>query len=204
MPLENPSPADVDRELARARPEVVHYTGFGKFDREAKLALSDGDRGVVWTAAHEFFDWVASAGARVLVVELLPQPLGETWEQLGPSAFKAALGGRVNAVVLTRFPMLLGHLRDFNKAFYGALGAGLSVEAAVQSARKDVQSNAQYGDAGAFGSFTLITGERADLRLVQAVLSAPTDLTTKQQRADAGPSRPGPSESSQDNFVVAK
>jgi hypothetical protein len=199
---------DVKAELARIGPELVHYTGFARWDREAQLALSDGGGDgrddVSWQPIDDFFDAVASAGARVLVVELLRQPFGENWELLEPHVFRSALRGSVNAVVLTRFPMLLAHLRDFNNAFYAAVGEGAPVEIAVQRARKRVQSNKQYGDYGAFGSFTLITGERADLRLVQPAPSqagqqSPTLHTTKQPGAEKPP--PATSEPSGDLFV---
>jgi Trypsin-like peptidase domain len=200
--MENPRPAGVQQKLEETRPEVVHYVGFGRCEGEAQLAFTDADGDVAWKSAAEVFDWVAKSGARVLVVQFLPPPLGERSEPVASRSFKGALAKRVNAVVLTRFPMLLGHLNSFNKVFYTELGEGRSIETAVQRARCDVHVNEYDNDAGAFGSFTLITGELAGMQLVRSDVQAPYAGGAKQSdRQGAEQPVPAPGEASQDAFV---
>jgi hypothetical protein len=200
--MENPLPSAVERALGETQPEIVHYVGFGRFDGEAQIALTDGEGDAAWKSLAEVFDWVAQSGARVLVVQFLPPPLGERSDLVASRTFKSALSNRVNAVVLTRFPMLLGHLNSFNKVFYAQLGEGRSIETAVQLARRDVHVNEFDNDAGAFGSFTLITGELAGMRLVRDEFQAPYVRGAKQSdRTGAEQPEAAAGEASQDAFI---
>jgi hypothetical protein len=174
--------------------EIVHYIGFGQRepDGTAKLAFADGDEDT-WRSAADVFDWVAKSNARVLVVQLMLPPWNRDYEPIRPHTFLGALTNRVNAVIFTRFPVHPRQCHAFNDAFYRVLGRGGSVEAAVQQARIEVHRNEYFGDAAGFGSFTLITGPRADTRLTTPpVASDPLGGGSKQAVGTAQPSS-GPS-----------
>jgi hypothetical protein len=195
IPLQNPIPSQIE-EAAVPPPdtsiEVVHYVGFGSmFGGEASFAVSDGEDGVQWRRADDFFSWVADSGARLLVVQFALPPFGSEWDPVPPETFLAALSKRVNAVVFTRFPLHARQLLGFNTELYSGLSEGTSIEIAVQAARRVVRSNEPLGDAAVFGSFALVTGQRADMRLVTPAVSDPTVSGTKQ---DARPADQAPAE----------
>lgn len=186
--LGNPTSLDVSDRLEAesdegASIEVVHYIGFGRVDNgRPQIAFSDGEDGVYWRPAGDFFKWVASSGARLLVVEFVLPPLAMEFEALPPKTFLGALSKRVNAVVFTRFPVHPKELNMFNTTLYAALGEGKAVETAVQLARQRVDRLRALGDAAVFGTFSLITGERADMRLVPVEVSSPVETTAAQER----------------------
>jgi Trypsin-like peptidase domain len=189
-PLESPTAKELSEALAeplegKTSLEVVHYLGFGNFENgRAFLALSDGYGAVYWRAATDVFKWVADSGARVFVAELMHPPPDRELEPIPARTFLGALGGRVNAVVFTRFPVHPREFNPFNETLYEALSAGESIEAAVQRARKALDDLQALGDAAGFGAFTLITGERADLRLRPVAVSTPLKSGAQQQRRD--------------------
>ena len=104
-------------------------------------------------------------------------------------AFLEALSKRINCVVFTRFPVHERQFHVFNLKLYGMLGEGKSVERAVQRARQDVNTDRPLGDAGAFGSFALITGPQSDTQLVVPATGDPRDSAPKSQepREDGAP-----------------
>jgi Trypsin-like peptidase domain len=188
LPITDPKPFSVQEELGRKREgapvEVVHYAGFGRFENgKAQIAFADEYGDVAWRDAGVVFGWVAQSEARLLVVEfLLPRYDVET-EPVLPKAFLEALSNRVNAVVFTRFPVHPYQCHTFNVALYRELGQGRTVEAAVQRARSEVAGNEFLGDAAAFGSFTLVTGPKSEMRLVQARVPDSLTVGTKQEPA---------------------
>lgn len=173
-PLENPDWVTFINALEMERPsgvalEVVHYVGFGRLegDRE-ELAFSDGEGDADWFPVSEVCAKVAHSGARLFVVEFELPRADMQLLTIGPRAFLAALSNRVNALVLTRFPVHPRQFGIFNGALYRELGEGATIEAAVNQARREVSERKSLGDAAAFGWFTLVTGPQADTRLLPA------------------------------------
>jgi hypothetical protein len=185
--VEDPTAADIERNLSQPSPrgasiEVVHYIGFGKVeDGEAKIAVSDRYGDVDWRRVGDLFEWVARSGARLLVVEFALPPFGTEPEPVLPRTFLDALSNKVNAVAFTRFPVHPRQFEPFNRKLYDELSTGAAVEAAVQRARREVHMLEAVGDAAGFASFTLVTGPKADMRLISAAVSSPVETGAKQQ-----------------------
>lgn len=169
--LPNPS-ADGVSELLESCPPgeaktVVHYIGFGREeDGKPLLALGEAEE-MGWRQAGDLFAWTARCGARLLVVELLPAPKGESFEPISPRAFLPALTGHVEAVLFTRFGVHPRALLQFNSVLYMNLAAGETVEVAVQRARRSLHVNQILGDEVGFGYFPLISRAEGSTRIVQ-------------------------------------
>jgi hypothetical protein len=147
--------------------EVVHYCGFGEMqDGSPKIALADDEGEEEWRDLEDLYSRVAQSGARVLVVQFLLPMLGTDPVPIPASAFVSALRGEVNAVVFTPVPIHPRQASSFNQTFYDELGRGATVEAAVQTARARVAEDRFLNDSASFGWFTLLTGPRSGLRLV--------------------------------------
>ncbi len=175
------------KPIEDASMEVVHYTGFGCVENgKPSLAFGDGEGGIYWREATDFFDWTAAGGARLLVVEFMLSPLAVPFEALAPKTFLAALTNRVNATVFTRFPLHTRELSPFNQTLYAALGQSKSIERAVQLARKKVDDRRAI-DAAGFGAFSLITGDKAGMRLVPAEAGDAAEGMSAQERGAARP-----------------
>jgi hypothetical protein len=199
MPLENPTAYDIEDTSDRAggpggEPiDVVHYMGFGAIrDGTAKMAVSNDEDKVDWVEATEAFGWFAKSGARLVVAEFALPWFGSEHEPISPRTFLAALSADVNAVVFTRFPVHPTQCRRFNIPLYEALGKGESVEASVQHARRVLYTNRFLGDAAGFGWFSLVTGDKPDMRLVPPVVDDPISTGTMQEKSasDAPTERP--------------
>jgi hypothetical protein len=173
-PLADPTRWDFETALEQPTPdgvslEIVHYIGFGHVENgEAQLAFSDSYGDVEWAPVSDFLRRVAASGARMLVVECALPRFDMELEPISPRAFLPALSNRLNAVVVTRFPVHPRQFQVFNTALYRELGHGRSVEAAVHMARWQLYRSPSLDDAAGFGWFTLITGPQADMRLLPA------------------------------------
>jgi hypothetical protein len=164
--------------------EVVHYIGFGRYrDGNAEMAFGDDYDAVTWRDAKDFFGWVAQSGARLLVVQFVLPRYDIDSEPVPPRAFLSALSNRVNAVVFTRFPVHPQQSHTFNAALYRVLADGEPIEVAVQRARTEVAGNQFLGDAAGFGSFTLVTGPKSDMRIVAAKSPDPFSSGRKQNES---------------------
>jgi len=166
---ENPTPAAIDADLgdAKAGPvDVFHYIGVGRvLESKAELALFDGDDRFTWTPVEKVGDWIAQSGARVAIIELTPPPVGLDFETMPPTAAVAAMPPSVEAVVATRVPVHARQFAPFNDRLYACLANGDSIEAAVQAARRELQTNHPLGDYAGFAWFTLYTSDQAGLQL---------------------------------------
>ena len=164
----DPTPSNI-KDGARSESEpidVVHYIGFGRLEKEAEIAVSDGEGAVDFRSLKDFFQWIQDSNARIVVVQFMLPPVGSDYEPIPPGAFVEALKNTVNAVVFTRIPMHPRQLKVFNEGFYQALAEGQAVEVAVQRGRDKASQNRLLGDAACFGWFTLLTGPKPDTRLV--------------------------------------
>lgn len=172
-PLPNPEPATMRAALTARPPSgatnaVVHYIGRGETrGGEPYIALADDEDDIEWHPADDFFEWVGSSGARLLVMEFTLPQLGFDPEAIAPRTFLRALSGSVEAVLFTRFPMHPRYLFAFNDVLYRRLDAGEPIESAVQHARNETYVNRFLGAVAEFGWFTLITGETAGMCLVE-------------------------------------
>ena len=181
--LENPTPNDLEDAVRDEMGdsltlEVVHYVGFGKTEAgEAKIAMLNTRGDVEWRAIEDLFEAVHQSGARFLLVEFLLPRSGTQPEPVRPSAFKAALRGRLNAIVLTQFPTHPDQIEAFDEDLYKGIGLGLPIEKAVQHARRVVYRNGLWDNPAMFGSFALITGPRSEMTLLSA-----TTTTAKQMQ----------------------
>ena len=151
--------------------------------RSAVPLLSDDIGDVSWRPIEEVCQWVGASGARLLIIELALPPVGLEPDAIPPRAFLQGLAGQVEAVIFTRFPLHPRLLSAFNNALYKQIGAGRTIESAVQLARNETYINRFFGDVAQFGWFTLVTGNRAGMR----VLREPTE--TAAGVGGAGPLR---------------
>ena len=183
-PLADAKPYTVQAALPKSSDgvEVVHYIGFGRYrDGIAEMAFADGNGDdVTWRDSADVFGWVGQSGARLLVVQFVLPRYDIDSEPVPPRAFLKALSNRVNAVLFTRFPVHPQQCHTFNAALYRVLAEGSSIEVAVQRARAEVAGNQFLGDAAGFGSFTLVTGPKSDMRLVESKKSDPLSSGSKQ------------------------
>jgi cellobiose-specific phosphotransferase system component IIB len=185
--LDPATPFELENAVEKIDPllpiEVVHYIGFGRVDVDGpKMALLDDDGGVLWRPAGDVFKRVARSNARLFVAQFITPPTGEEWEPIQPQTFLEALDGRVNAVVFNRVPIYAGRASWFNKELYKTIGSGDTVETAVREARRRLYRNPPPEDPASFAWYTVITGDKSDMQLLQAHASRPP---TGGIRADA-------------------
>ncbi len=155
--------------------DIVHYQGYGEYvgktNRDqrptAKLAFVDDSGAPSWLPANEFFDWVARAGARLLVLEFLTPPPTLDQERIPPSSLMTALD-RVEAMVFTSMPVHVRQARMFNENFYKWLSEPkpANVEEAVQQARHTLWRNRPVNDCAGFGWFALAMRDGTGLPLI--------------------------------------
>lgn len=171
---------DLQDELARGRYDVLHYLGVGQTVRDdvrgsdrAKLSLLDSFDEPFFSNADELFKWAREGGVRVVVLEFTGPPIGQRLEPVTISSLREMLGGSVEAVVVTRFPVHPRQFDLFNKAFYASLAAGRTVAEAVQVGRVKLRGNQAVDDWAGFGCFALVTDQGPPTRLVPPQGEAP-------------------------------
>jgi hypothetical protein len=132
-------PVSLEAKIARERPDILHYVGYGQFDDgDDQVALCRAGGGREWVDSSLFSNLVDSAPPpRVVVMQLcdVPQGLVPVRADLAPFA-PAILVQGVDALVAYQYPSRPAHSDCFNEHFYKKLAAGASVEMAVQGARK--------------------------------------------------------------------
>jgi hypothetical protein len=175
------TPFDLKQTLQRdERYDVLHYIGLGKIDGEtAKVCMVDDDNFGEAQDLKILLDSAEKFGIRLVILEFLGRVDGHE-DPIGPKALGDRLPGSIEAIILTRFPLLPAQLQAFNKTFYGHLITGCSVEAAVQQARSALLH--RVDDAAGFGCVTLVTGTHPNIRLVPQRLSLPKTPRTSQPR----------------------
>jgi hypothetical protein len=179
-PLEDPEPSDVLQALESPRFDVLHYVGVGRIGRrgQAQFSMVDSSEGDgTWQDANQILESAAASGIRLVVLEFTMPPEDQVVEPIAPSALGDMLNGSINAVVFTRFPVHPRQFQSFNREFYLHLRDGGSVERAVQLGRGVLERNKFVEDAAGFGWFSLVTGPRSDIRLVQQRTSSPREPT---------------------------
>jgi Trypsin-like peptidase domain len=145
--------------------DVIHYIGPARLkDRKPEIGVLDDDR-LGWEPIATLGQWIRQSGARVAVIEFAIPPVGLESDVITPSQVLRALQSGVQAVIVTRVPVHPRQFAPFNDRFYAGIAAGDTVEAAVQFARRELQSNHPLGDYAGFGWFGLFTGSRVGLRL---------------------------------------
>jgi hypothetical protein len=181
-PLENPEPFDVRDALRSKTFDVLHYIGVGRIGKygQAQLSLVDRSEGDgTWQDANEVLSWAAASRVRLVVLEFTLPPADQVVEPVTASALGDMLEGSISAVVYTRFPVHPRQFQSFNRLLYLHLRDGGSVETAVQRGRGMLASNRSVEDAAGFGWFSLVTGPRSDIRLVQQRTLTPLEPTPK-------------------------
>jgi hypothetical protein len=140
-PVSDASAEGLIAMLHAARPDVVHYVGYGSDREGGQIALRPRGRGG-WSSYREFIDCFNEAGYRppLVVLHLCPDATG------GPSPGSGSFGelayelsaSRVPAVVGTQGPVSNEHDQGhgFTKAFYDKILKTGSVSAAVQASRR--------------------------------------------------------------------
>ncbi|MDR3690740.1 MAG: CHAT domain-containing protein [Fimbriimonas sp.] len=125
------TPSSFERSLGQWKPDILHFVGHG--ERQASgcvLGLEAGERG---SDALLYGDvlarWVSESGVKLAV--LSGCWTGASSCGLGGSLIEAGL----QAVVAMQGPIHDGAAGHFSRAFYASLGAGLTVESAVQQGR---------------------------------------------------------------------
>jgi Trypsin-like peptidase domain/CHAT domain len=179
-PLEDPEPSDLLKTLESTTFDVLHYVGVGRIGRhgQAQLSMVDSSEGDgTWQEANDVLKSAGASGVRLVVLEFTMPPADQVVEPVAPSALSDVLQGSISAVVYTRFPVHPRQFQSFNREFYLHLGDGGSVETAVQLGRDVLERNKFVEDAAGFGWFSLVTGPRSDIRLVQPRTSSPREPT---------------------------
>jgi hypothetical protein len=116
---------------------VVHYVGYGRYyGNSDELALSDARGDVTWLGPDDFADLVTAPPTRLVVLQTCTAPSTFVPGDLTVLA-KALLGGGVDAVVASQFPMpeLMAAIRLVD-GLYSHLLDGTSVRMAVQRVRR--------------------------------------------------------------------
>lgn len=169
--VEHPSPSHVLDALDTDHYDVLHYMGIGRrYQGQAQILFvddSDPERKLeLWPDTHSILDVAASAGVRLVVLELMLPPEDKDLQQLTCSGFSDAVTGTVMAVVLTNLPVHPDQCQMFNDEFYRFLGGGASIGRSVQEARHTLKVSDPTGDAAGFGWFTVVTGNQSGIHLV--------------------------------------
>jgi hypothetical protein len=189
--LENPRPDEVEDRLHHPC-DVVHYIGFGRWERDQfQLAFADDEGRLDFHPAAKLFQWVRQAGARLVVIELATPPPDVDLDPVPSGEFAAALGESVGAVVFTSVPVHPLLYQPFNRSLYELLATGRTIEEAVQLSRKSLNTNVPLDDHAAFGWFALMTGNDPGIRVVEPAATTPESAATR-SLAHVG-SEPSPS-----------
>lgn len=115
--------------------DVVHYVGYGRYD------LGDVDRIALTTTSGEVFvdgwgfaECLEGEALRLVVLQVSrgAEPVPADLSAFAPPLLMKG----THAVVAQQYPVSRGLARVFNEDLYAQLADGMSVEAAVQSARK--------------------------------------------------------------------
>jgi hypothetical protein len=158
--------------------DVLHYIGVGKLSADGQrgeLSLVD-EFGAPWFLdMQELLKWARQAGVRLVVLQFTGPPIGERFESVSLSSLGELVGGGIEAVVMTRFPVHPRQFAVFNRWLYQYLGQGRTLEDAVQQGRVKLKQAPVVDDWAGFGFFTLITDGSAEIRL------APTRIEQPQQ-----------------------
>ena len=176
-PLLNPTLSDLADRVSLGGVDIVHYVGFGYQEPEdgmrsglerSWLACSagEGSDDLRFHRAHDVLQQIADFRAQLVIMEFgTPSPnhtyalMGDQrCQPVGPALLAAADTLDVGAMVCTR-PLHPIQFDRFNRRLYTFLGAGRTVEEAVQLARRAVLMDAPVDSAG-FGWFVVTTGNR--------------------------------------------
>lgn len=178
-----------DEDGRRRRVEIFHYVGLAKkHGQDLDFAMFDGVNNVSWASGRTFADWIAQSGARVAVIQFMLPPAGFELEAVPPSMVTRSLRPGLHAVVTTGVPVHAYQFQPFNEKFYGCLGSGETVEAAVQAGRRALSLNHPLGDHAGFSWFAVSTGEHVGFR----VYAQSPDQATQGAPAASGAAGPRP------------
>jgi Trypsin-like peptidase domain len=192
--LKNPRPDQVEIELQGAC-DVVHYIGFGRWEKEqVQLAFADDEGRLDFHPAAKLFQWVCQANACLVVIELATPPPDLDLDPVPPGAFADALRASVGAVVFTSVPVHPLLYQPFNRSLYQVLAKGRTVEEAVQLSRKSLYTNQPLDDYAAFGWFALMTGPESGIRVVAPAAESPQQSAASRSLAQVGAGGAEPSE----------
>ncbi len=168
----NPDADRLAREVADARPDVVHYMGHGRFDPETRtgaLALRDPDPGrrYEWVDERRVADAVCPAGhaPRVVVLHTCEGGHADTTFRFAGLA-PALISRGVQCVVAMQYPIRNDTASRFSTALYRQLAGGAQLDEAVQACR-DALSDHLGKDPRLVG-VPVLYQHRADPVLAQA------------------------------------
>ncbi|HTS98973.1 MAG TPA: serine protease [Streptosporangiaceae bacterium] len=170
--------------------DIIHYVGFSwQAGREIVISMGCGQEGLRPASLEDLQrDYLSPSGCSVFVAEFHPRPRGtEPSPPADLRAFATLLQGSLHAIVVTRHPVDLVDMRNFNESFYRDLAEGQIVESAVQAGRRAVsEQHRQNRDVTAFGSFTVTTRRAGQVRLLAQSQSIPPGVGRQGAPADTG------------------
>jgi len=184
----NPTLYDLMSRAQERGADIVHYAGFGYQEPEDGMR-SGLDRSWIacWAGtssddlryhkAKEVLREIAGLEPRLVVLEFgtpsLDRPYdlvgGQRCQPIGPALLEAADTLGLDAMVCTR-PLHPIQYDRFNAMLYTLLGAGHTIEQAVQSARRALLIDAPVDHAG-FGWFVVTTGNSLRRRFYERPLT---------------------------------
>ena len=143
-PVPNPDADRLADEVRRARPDVVHYLGHGRFDpdtRTGALALRSADPGrrYEWVDEGRVADAVCPDGRapRVVVLHTCEGGAADTSFRFAGLA-PALIGRGVQCVVAMQYPIRNDTASRFSTTLYTKLAGGAQLDEAVQTCRDEL------------------------------------------------------------------
>ena len=126
----------------KTEPHVVHYIGYGKYEKDGQIALYDPDLAKLdWYSKARFTDCFNVEGTppRLVFLQMCQGPQKDIYDyylkanfaELAPEIIRK----HVPVVVAMRYPVLPEVALKFTQKFYETLAKGRSVATAVQEAR---------------------------------------------------------------------
>jgi hypothetical protein len=174
--LVTPSATRIQDVLAEHRYDVVHYVGHGRFvpgdPPTDELAVS-GTGEEAYIDASTFADALGGAAPTLVVLQLCES---KSEEDMAPdlSTFAPPLVAEngAQAAIAYQFPLPAMMSKQFNEVLYRELRAGVSVEMAVQAARRRLRLKNKRSRA--FLSPAIFMSRPGELSLVAKAQDAPT------------------------------
>lgn len=130
-------PGRVRDKLRRGPYDIVHYVGFGRYERGADRLALGGSPDYEFHDADAFATELTSQRPRLVVLQQIDGPKDVVPADLSGFAWDLLNRG-VEAVVAYQFPLPAWLSVSFNEAFYEQLVSGECFEMAVQNARTEL------------------------------------------------------------------